>query len=1033
MGYTKEEFTKFFGSKKSIRISILMILILTISTIPLTSVYANGNIDLTFEETNEFQQGVSYPIEDTILLEIYATNLDQNEAFTSIKWIDWSFCEGNMSISGCDENDLIDGGSRATTNIGSNSQKLISFGTFQAPISGDYTLDIEYRENDLNDQNDEIRIVITIVDEFIDFEIDSTYEIIPQNDPSINTYLGNKILNSNKNYDIFLNASVENWNTNSGAKIGWQLIDGGVIFAEELIYTSNFPTDDNIVHSISVELEPLNSPREGTFVLKYGLFIIGEDMNPNNNLQTKQVYFDNSLDISIKQPEQNIQSENGEWFAGINSISVEVENKGNLTIEDYVLNLEQMYDGQWTDILQSCLDIDLHPGETITCYFDLLNPGNTNLILSIDTSYGTSYDENLEDNQLTIPIEIIAGELNATVLMDRIDGIYTYDDTINLVAVASSYAPTPLAFEWSKNGWTLSNGENVNISATQLGIGNHQMVLTITDALDRIIFIDFEVVIVNTTFFSYQNNMVYGVAPTRTSAKVEINLELVPEMKSYQIDEDLTPLYLLDVNTINTLYPTEDPGLERLELNIDLDKLVPSEIDDFESIEIFFVEDLENETLIELDSNSAYFDSNENLYKINTNYDGLFLITATILSINISIENLNVTPYEAGGMMLTWNIIGDVNNPLVLEWNIFRISNSEDLLIPFDSLESNSDEDWEQLTQNKLSDSFRINKPISLTTGETENALECIDRLDQNSQNYSLEVNECYNLDIDQRWYDPKPLGEDMCASYVIVATNREGKYLWGNGAVTGVNEEGEGSVICGDNKAPLISLSNIKKEVLYDNSSSCLEENLDYSRCYSVKLKWNWPMIISESVSFKLYRTEQYVTNLQFAIPLMTYENIIPGDGIEYIDSGKNVIMNYSDGEFENIEIDIGIRPERVYYYYLTPIDSLGNERTVPIQGNWIEVKVDEVDVSEYHPEWIPPVPPPPETITGTEFEIELLDYLEESSFQIAGIITIIILCLNFILIPYSLQLRKKTSKRIDHMIKTGVWGSYDDEDDDY
>ena len=62
------------------------------------------------------------------------------------------------------------------------------------------------------------------------------------------------------------------------------------------------------------------------------------------------------------------------------------------------------------------------------------------------------------------------------------------EDTINLVAVASSYAPTPLAFEWSKNGWTLSNGENVNISATQLGIGNHQMVLTITDALDRIIF-----------------------------------------------------------------------------------------------------------------------------------------------------------------------------------------------------------------------------------------------------------------------------------------------------------------------------------------------------------------------------------------------------------------------------------------------------------------------------------------------------------------------------------------------------------------
>ena len=95
--------------------------------------------------------------------------------------------------------------------------------------------------------------------------------------------------------------------------------------------------------------------------------------------------------------------------------------------------------------------------------------------------------------------------------------------------------------------------------------------------------------------------------------------------------------------------------------------------------------------------------------------------------------------------------------------------------------------------------------------------------------------------------------------------------------------------------------------------------------------------MSISESVDFKLYRTEQYVSDLQFAIPLMTYENINPGTSIEYIDNGTNVLTTYTDGEFENIEIDIGIRPDRVYYYYLAPVDALGNERTVPVLGNWI------------------------------------------------------------------------------------------------
>ena len=136
---------------------------------------------------------------------------------------------------------------------------------------------------------------------------------------------------------------------------------------------------------------------------------------------------------------------------------------------------------------------------------------------------------------------------------------------------------------------------------------------------------------------------------------------------------------------------------------------------------------------------------------------------------------------------------------------------------------------------------------------------------------------------------------------------------------------------------------------------------------------------------------------------------------------------------EFENIEIDIGIRPDRVYYYYLAPTDALGNERTSPIQGNWIEVKVDEVEVSEYHPEWIPPPPEDPETITGTDFELELLEYLDKPTFQVAGLITIIIMCLNFVLIPYSLQQRKKASRRIDHLIKTGAWDMYDEDEDDY
>ncbi len=1040
MGYTNLDLAEFSANKKMARISLSLVIILTLSSFPLTIVSANTDIDLGFEETSLFQQGVSYPIEDGLTLEIYAKNYDQNDAFVGVRWLDWTFCEGNMSVSGCDINNSIDGGTKYTSNIAPNAKKLISFGSFQASTNGEYTLDVAYTDEDTNTLNDEIRIVITIVDVFTDFIIDTNYDVLPEI-PNLNIYNGHTIYNTNTYYPLLLNGSVENWQENSPAQIGWQLFEGDVVFAEEMSNTISFPTGTQELTQFSVSLPALHSPMEGIFLLKYGLFTPGNDMNHLNNVHYSQIVFNDTLDIIINQPESIIDSEGETWYAGLNSMKVLVENNGNISTSNYNLKLEQIYDGSYTDIIQICGSIDLHPGESKICYFDLLNPGITNLTLTIDESFQTYYDSNVSDNNLIIPAEIIAGELSATVIMEREDGIYTYDDTIRLIASVSSNAPTPLSFDWSQEGWSRATGEDVNLTARHMGTGTKQMTLTVTDALDRVFFVDFELIIVNTTFFSYEGDMIYGVAPTRSSAFVEVDLELVPELITYQIDESLTPLYTLDINVVNSLDITQDPGLERLEMIFDLEKLLPPEIEDNSSIRVFWIDSSTNITPSELNNNYVNLDQEAGLYYVTTPTEGMFLIAAIVNHINFSITNLEVIPYHAGGMMLTWNVIGDTDNPLIMEWQIYRNIGEENLLIPFGALNNTSPETWNELTQNKLSDTFSVNTPIALTESENQNAIECVDDLDSDSPNYSSEINNCYNLDFDQRWYDPNPLNPGICASYVIVATNRQGDTLWENGAVTGIKENGQGSGVCGDNQAPLIILSNLKKEVLYDNSSTCVEENLDYSRCYSVKLKWNWPMIISESVDFKLYRTEQYVTDLQFAIPLITYHGITPGSSMEYIDSGTKILTTYTDGEFEDIEIDIGVRPDRVYYYYLAPIDALGNEQTVPIQGNWIEVDVEEVDVSIYHPEWIPTDEcgvqngdgsTCAETVTGTDFEIELKKYMEKSTFQIAGLITLIVLCLNFVLIPYSLQQRKKANRRIDYLIKTGKW-DYDDDDDDY
>ena len=44
-------------------------------------------------------------------------------------------------------------------------------------------------------------------------------------------------------------------------------------------------------------------------------------------------------------------------------MKVVVQNNGNVSSYNYNLKLEQSYDGTYTDLIQICGDIDLHPGK----------------------------------------------------------------------------------------------------------------------------------------------------------------------------------------------------------------------------------------------------------------------------------------------------------------------------------------------------------------------------------------------------------------------------------------------------------------------------------------------------------------------------------------------------------------------------------------------------------------------------------------------------------------------------------------------
>lgn len=994
---------------------------------------ADDHIDLGFEEGDEPKDGLYYPLDVTLSMTVKVRNKDPALAFNAIRMLDWMFCADDHSADGCDENATLMSGSTWIGSLAPGAFKVIDLDEFSPTETGEYTIEAEFRENDVNSSNDNIRIVFTIVGNFIDFSIDSTRAVLPDLE-HLNVWAGNRIYNSETNYPMTFNGTVESWPSNSTAQVGWRLLNGSLLIAEAYTGTQQFPVDDPTPTYFSFDAPALNSPQTGVFTLEYGLMTQGEDLNLLNNIHQVQVVFDDTLDIIIDAPVPLLDPVGGVYYASTNAFSATVRNIGNISVFDYLLKVEQLdQDGVYLDPAQFCTDLDLQPDGSVICFFDLLKVGEMTLKLTIPDSFQGISDVNEGDNTISIDVEVIAGNITAEVIQQRADSIYTLQDQIHLIAGASSTAPRPLAFDWQRSGWTLGSGEHIYLTALTLGSGDHNLSLKVTDALDRVVYVDFSLSILSSTAFEYGGDMIFGIAPARSNSHVAVSFSIVDEQPDFLIDEGLDPLYVFSLDVIDNLDPLRDPGLERIDMTLDLDKLLPVEVEDNSSITLYHLDPLTGD-VVQLTDQEAIYDGDEGVLNVFVEHEGTFLVAAEFGRVNLSIENLDVTPGRGGSMTLTWDVGGDSTTPWLLEWHIFRTKGSALTLIPFNELEGASPETWEALTENKQVDTMGLTKIPVPSVAEQEAAVLCIEALspDLDEENRTLAEAVCSDLGFDQRWEDNEPLAAGECASYVIVAFDRQGRRSWSNGGVSSLDEMGDGQGDCGDAEPPFVRVSAFIAKAVYDASETCLSDNTDYSRCYSVELAWNWPLSLSEPVDFNLYRTEQYTNDLSFAYPMATFENIAPGARIQWIDSGTNELMTFSDGTREEIVIDVGVRPDRVYYYYLTPIDTLGNEDVEPLPGNWLEVVIDEVSIAENHPDWIPPPPEPPETFTGTDFEVELQEYLNKPSFQVAGLVAIVTICLNMILIPYTLQKRKKASRLIEHLIETGQWDA-EDEDDYY
>ena len=937
-----------------------------ISLIPTTSAF-NGEGDMSIKFVSSPGMGITYGLTEAIPVIITTENLD-SAAMNQMRYVEWHICEGDQVQYNCDNLTSGTGGTGYVFAVSPDTERDVTFSdvTFTPSINGTHTVVGKFTESDQNIPNDILATTFEVVNTLIEFKVNESYDVRPI-DENLANYQNSVIYNTDENYSMTLKGGVLNWESGKVATIGWTLRDTqGNKIKESMTNTSDF-TDSTSYVAFEVDLPPLNSQLEGTFWMEYGLMNNSQDYNEYDNLGQTIVIFDDSVDISIIGITPKYEPESVDYHIGEGSINVEIINLGNHSIEDVTVLFKEMNNDALLGTVQTCSGLNLHPSETGNCTFDITTTGINNINASVDYNFTEGTDHKLENNYLQQEVNIITGEIEGGIISSPQTDMYTVEQIVTFYAVVNQTTPRPISYKWTKDNWIEAEANTYAINTTIEGVGNHSISLEIEDGLGRI-------QVINTNFKIYNFTRldsapyISGIAPTLREAVFNFQQSTVSKNMEYNSDEDMTPLtmFKIELEPLNSIHESEETAW--IEATLNLDSLIPNNANR-EMIQLHRIDNFSDNNLKPLLSTDVFEvndNSNASLYLLE---DGYFVISSYLPPADVSITELSVNQGSGGTMGISWTPEGELDSEWFGGWKLYR-----NTLAPFPELTFDDANLWEQITRGKF------------------------------VENLSYDAN---------IWQDSLKLSNEECVSYMLIAYDRQGKVDWTRGAVTrDINNTA--NLVCGDSEAPEVEVIDLSSKVSYDNSTNCFERTGHWDRCYTVELSWEWPESDSDAHRYNLYRIEIRPTdfggNIAFATPAVA--DMVPSPGQQEIweDTGDGIN---------------GIRPERVYYYIITPIDDVGNLQQNTLDNNWIEVKIKD-EFWDYHPDLIPEPEPEPVPPYGVQYLLTVEEYLDDEPFVITSIVGISVIALNFILLPLMIKRYKRTKKRA-----TRRKPAYDDDDD--
>ena len=885
---------------------------------------------------------------------------------TSSRTMDWFVCSGMKTATQCVSNDIANGQIYINGLLNGDSDNF-SAATRWYPngVVGTFTVVFKFTFADVDTSDDVLTYNINLTAGYSDVSIDQDQD--PRETLSgLHTYDGEFVLNTEQDYVMSISGTVHTCgDCGLIANMGWNLRElDGTLVATANQSVSTLPAG-GYEQPYTISLPALNYSVPGRYIFEFGLIdsssAFNGDLNDYNDITEIEIVLDNTLDLRIASMYPSHNPSSPDYYFGEDMLSVDVENIGNFTVEDVTITFEMFDAIGESEHIEMCSIDKLGPLELSTCMFDLTKVGaGKELRIYMPTTFGGRPDTGPSDNTLIEFTSILAGNILPSIAMNSVSGTYTTADAIELTAITNSVAAGPLNYTWILDTVIIIGyGKSISINASTFPLKDYDIGLFVEDALGFNAEAHATISIIDEVLIN-EHPLMSGSAISLDKAQFVYDVLLPIEGFNYNIAGSKEPLMIMDFKVMQLENELQPAQLQSLEVDVNLSSLLPDSVP-HESVEFLELSSLDSTFWNYLES-PDYFNYNglENI-SLNLHSNTVVLVIGALPEPNVSLSNLSHNKLVGGAIELTWTPEGDILNPYLGGWKIYKLTVDGPVgtIFPDPQVETNQNL-WAEL----LADSG-----VELVTTDSEG------------------------------WIDPIPFETGTCASYAILPTDRAG--VPDTSKINVVIGESGTSRLCGDALPPTSTVSSFSYTYRFTNSTECFNLQQDWNACYELNMTWTWPANEEDGgVTWNIYRTDVQPSqiDLKFATPLVTGLVGTQGEQGTFNQSG--------------LEVD-GIRPLRTYYYVLAPVDSKGNEKTSQLSNqNILRVKIED-QWWNYNQHLIPEEPAPPEPPLGVPWFQDVLDYTKVGEFQTAGIAVLALVVLNALLIPITIK-RRARLKRI-------------------